>query len=280
MLKITGPDAFSFLQGQFTQDLRPCVEEGEIAYGLWLNHKGKVQADGFVMLRGEEWWCVSFFSAAAELQRRLEAFVIADDVLIEDVTHEWAGACLLGMEEEKIQRWTLELGGFVFQGRRAHIQNFEWLYRINGDSAAEFLRTKGIEEVSAGDMERFRIEAGIPAVPQDIGPEDLPNEGGLDLDAISYTKGCYLGQEVMARLKSMGQVRRRLVRVEGPMEPPTSLPVALFADGKKYGELRSAAKTRVGFVGLAMISLLGMTGKRLLSFSPEGAANIVISHEG
>jgi hypothetical protein len=126
-------------------------------------------------------------------------------------------------------------------------------------------------------LERLRIEAGVPAVPRDIGPEDLPNEGELEVDAISYTKGCYLGQEVMARLKSMGQVRRKLVRVTGTGSISLGLPAALFADGKKVGELRSAVPTGEGFFGLAMISLPGMTGRRLLSFSPEGAANIVVS---
>jgi folate-binding Fe-S cluster repair protein YgfZ len=108
----------------------------------------------------------------------------------------------------------------------------------------------------------------------------LPNEGGLEHDATSYTKGCYLGQEVMARLKSMGQVRRRLMRVEGPGAVPAELPVPFFVGGKKVGELRSAVRVGDGFVGLAMISLLGMTGRPLLSFSPEGVANIVVKNEG
>jgi len=277
VLKITGEDAFSFLQGQFTQDLRPCVAEGDVAYGLWLNHKGKVQADGFLMLRGAEWWCVSVFSEAEGLRKHLECFIIADDVAIEDVTSQWAGVCVLGSDERQVQAWAATSGGFIFQGRRANAASFEWLYRVDGDSAAEVLRVQGAGEIGSGDLERLRIEAGIPAVPCDIGPEDLPNEGGLEVDAISYTKGCYLGQEVMARLKSMGQVRRKLVRVMGTGVLPAGLPAAVFTDGKKCGELRSAAPAGEGFVGLAMISLPGMTGRRLLSFSPEGAANIVVS---
>ncbi len=75
-------------------------------------------------------------------------------------------------------------------------------------------------QLPVSDMELMRIQADIAAVPRDIGPDDLPNEGGLEKIAISYTKGCYLGQEVMARLKSMGQVRRQLLRVTGTGAPP------------------------------------------------------------
>lgn len=277
VLKITGEDAFSFLQGQFTQDLRPCMEEGEIVYGLWLSHKGKVQADSFVLLRGAEWWCVSVFSEAEELRKHLEGFIVADDVAIEDITTQWAGLSVFGVDERQMQGWAAIAGGFIFQGRRAGVVNFEWLYRVDDEDAAAFLRKRGVEEISSVDLERLRIVAGVPAIPRDIGPEDLPNEGGLEGDAISYTKGCYLGQEVMARLKSMGQVRRRLVRVSGSGGVSGELPAKVFVDGKQCGEVRSAVATADGFVGLAMISLLGMTGRRLLSFSPEGAANIVVS---
>jgi hypothetical protein len=134
-----------------------------------------------------------------------------------------------------------------------------------------------MEALDFAAMERLRIEAGIPSVPRDLGPDDLPNEGGLEHDAISYTKGCYLGQEVMARLRTMGRVRRRLLRVAGSAKAPEQLPAPLFAEGKKIGELRSAARTATGFIGLAMISMLGVSGKRMLSFLPDSPADVVIT---
>jgi folate-binding protein YgfZ len=114
--------------------------------------------------------------------------------------------------------------------------------------------------LEAGEMERQRVQARVPAVPVDIGPGDLPNEGALEVDAISYTKGCYLGQEVMARLKSMGKVRRRLLRVTGAIAEWPPLPASLFLGERKVGELRSAVRADGGgFVGLAMLSLLHLT---------------------
>ena len=291
VLKITGEDAFSFLQGQFTQDLKPCAEGRSSAYGLWINQKGKVLADSFVLKRDEEWLVVSLHSPEVVIRERLEGYIIADDVSVEDVTAQWSGLSVLGAGSSEAlaaagvsvlgeNAWVEAGGGAIFHGRRMAGPNWEWVYPMVGDSPAGLLRAQGAQEISAGELERLRIETGIPAVPRDIGPEDLPNEGGLEHDAISYTKGCYLGQEVMARLKNMGQVRRRLLRVEGPGAVPTELPVLLFAGGKKLGELRSAVRVGEGFVALAMISLLGMTGRPLLSFSPEGAANIVVKNEG
>jgi folate-binding protein YgfZ len=151
--------------------------------------------------------------------------------------------------------------------------NWEWLYPVGGDETA--MQYDG--QIGFVESEQLRIEALIPSVPRDVGSEDLPNEGGLDRDAISYTKGCYLGQEVMARLKTMGRVRRKLMRLSGRRAPPEVLPAPLFADGKRIGELRSAAPAEDGFVGLAMISLLGLGQRKLLGLSPDGPADLAIT---
>jgi folate-binding protein YgfZ len=219
-LHVTGEDALSFLQGQLTQELRSSAP-ASAAYGLWLNQKGKVLADSFVLREApDNVWIISFSSSAVTIRERLEAYIIADDVVITDVTEGWQGIAMGG---PGVDAWLAREagvgiltegefaragGGFVFHGRRDDEPSFEWLLPIGTAVSAS-----GLEEPSAEQMERLRISAGIPNVPQDIGIGDLPNEGGLDAVAVSYTKGCYLGQEVMARLKAMGTVRRRLVRV-------------------------------------------------------------------
>jgi folate-binding protein YgfZ len=104
----------------------------------------------------------------------------------------------------------------------------------------------------------------------DVGPSDLPNEAGLETDAISFKKGCYLGQEVMARLQSMGRVRRRLrrVRSRGPAIPAPG--AALFCGGRPAGEMRSAVVDGAGgAIGLAMLSLLALTPDGALSLGAE-----------
>jgi folate-binding protein YgfZ len=273
-LRVTGGDAQGFLQGQFTNDLSHAAT-GAAVYGLWLNVKGKVVADSFVV-RGaaaDEYWVGSYFSPAATIRQRLESFIIADDVVVEDVTHEWAGLSLLGVGAEAALA-AAPRPGWQFRGRRAAEENVEWIFPANRLDEVRASLT-GVRELAAAEMTRRRIAAGIPAVPADLGPDDLPNEGGLDADAISYTKGCYLGQEVMARLKSMGRVRRRLLRVAGESETNPALPAPLFAGGRQVGELRSAARDGTGgLVGLAMLSLLHLEKNAALALAADGPSAV------
>jgi tRNA-modifying protein YgfZ len=279
-LRVSGEDAETFLQGQFTNDLRPATDRA--VYGLWLNQKGKVLADSFVLRdpRRQESWVFSYFSPEAVIRERLDAYVIADDISIEGaMTPLFAGISVIGAGAEA---WLTENcsynreSGWLFAGRRCREENVEWIFPRERLAAVKArLARAGAGELSAGDIDRLRIEAEIPAVPVDIGLADLPNEGGLEADAISYTKGCYLGQEVMARLKSLGQVRRRLLRVGGSMAEMPALPATLFAGAKKAGELRSAvADGKGGFVGLAMLSLLQVQAETALTFAPDGAPTV------
>jgi folate-binding protein YgfZ len=278
-LHVTGSDALSFLQGQFTQELRSNAA-GLAAYGLWLNQKGKVLADSYILRESpESAWVISVFGNATIIRERLDAYVIADDVVISDVTSDWQAVVVGGVEAESWVKRTAGAipspgefvragGGFLFRGRRSADPCFEWLLPVRVSLAEMPL-------VCAAELERARIVAGIPKVPQDIGPGDLPNEGGLDEVAISYTKGCYLGQEVMARLKAMGTVRRCLVRVRAGGRGLPAVPCALLQGEKRVGELRSVADDGSGgFVGLAMVTKLGLDPHALLAPEPGGAGFI------
>jgi folate-binding protein YgfZ len=213
----------------------------------------------------------------------LGAYVIADDVVITDVTADSQGIALGGPGAEA---WLAGVagevppdgefrrvsGGFLFRGRREERASFEWVFPA---AAGVPVPTGELTDISVEQGERMRIAAGIPQVPQDIGPGDLPNEGGLDAVAVSYTKGCYLGQEVMARLKAMGTVRRRLVRVRASGRTPPPVPTALLQGEKRVGELRSAvADGAGGFIGLAMVTKLGLDPAALLAPEPGGVGFI------
>lgn len=268
-LHVEGEDAPSFLQGQCTQDLRE-LTPGRAAYGLWLSVKGKVLADSFVIAGTgkNEFWLGSYFSPAAVIRERLEAYVIADDVTLDDQTSAWTGITVFGGAERERSSG----GGCVFAGRRGAATSREYVFPVQEEKLAVAL-TVG-RELDALEMERRRIMAGIPAIPLDLGPTDLPNEGGLEGEAISYTKGCYLGQEVMARLKSMGQVRRRLLRVKSAGDKIPRLPAPLFVGARQVGELRSAASDPAGgFIGLAMLTLMHLSPAGL-SLAPEATPTL------
>lgn len=290
VFRVSGEDAFTFLQGQFSNQLQHPV--GSAVYGLWLNQKGKVLADSTVLRLGEnDFLLTSAGCSAAVIRERLEAYIIADDVMIADESATYAGLVIGGTVG--VARVEAEFGGlptpgnflarensFIWAGRGGAARPFE----VVGSAArvvefAQKLAAAGVAEIDGVAATAARIEAGVPAVPMDIGPGDLPNEGGLDDTAISYTKGCYLGQEVMARLKNLGQVRRQLRRVRGVGALPASL-AGLYQGADKVGEVRSVAPRGDGYVALAMCSLVKLKAGVNLSLSPEGEANVEMLDRG
>lgn len=290
LLRVTGEDAFGFLQGQFTNELRR--PPGSVAYGLWLNPKGKILADSHVLRLAEnEFLVTSVDSTAAIIRQRLEEYIVADDVSLTDETAATHGLLLDGPGDSEAIRQLLEdvpaPGRFVrgegillYHGRRLPGENFEILgpEKVLAEVRRQFLR-RGAMEAVAGELEFARISAGIPVVPVDLGSGDLPNEGGLEDSALSYTKGCYLGQEVMARLKNLGQVRRRLQVVRGRGPVPMAR-MALYQGEKKVGEVRSVASRGEAFVAMAMLSLINLNPAERLSLAPGGPADITLDrHE-
>jgi len=294
-LRVQGPDAFSFLQGQFSNDLRGLgpsggsVEQGRAqavpsamtgaVYGLWLDRKGRILGDGFVLRADEErFFICSYETPAATLREHLERFIIADEVEVFDETAGVVGLTLF-LEEAAPSSMDFAQAGFAFEGRRG-AQVIEWVGPV--DARVEWIAQLNPKaELSAEEVERLRILRRIPAVPRDLGSRDLPQEGGADFEqaSVSYTKGCYLGQEVMSRLHTIGRVRRSLVlaRTEDPV--PSELPAALYFGEKRVGELRSAvaAETQGGFIGLALVFSLGLPmGRVRLALSPNGPAEVTV----
>lgn len=271
-LKVSGPDAAAFLQGQCTQDLR-AMRAGGATRALWLSIKGRVLAETLVLRdEGDVWWLWDAHGIGDALRTRLEEFIIADDVMVENAgeTSGWEQVTLAGPEAEAWLRasrggeappaagaWARFGEGFLFAGRRGRQAIWEWL-RPAG-AGVDWPATLG--ELREVDLVRGRIAAGVPAIPGEFGPQDLPQEAGLETVAMSFNKGCYLGQEVMARLHAMGRVRRRLVRVAGDGLAPAAGAglVAANATEKKIGELRAAVDDgRGGWIGLAILTLLGL----------------------
>jgi folate-binding protein YgfZ len=272
-LRVTGSDSLTFLQGQLTNDLKNLIQRGAV-YGLWLNHKGRVQGDAFVLRAEDETFFIgSYASPAAAIQAHLESFLIADDVAITDETSDWAGVTWFTDATADEVRAALP-EGFHFRGRRGGASHWEWV----APRAVVAEVVAGLDPalaISTETMEERRVAAGIPAVPRDIGPGELPQEGGLERDAISFSKGCYLGQEVMARLQAMGQVRRQLLPISGSGAPP-AVPATLFAGERAVAKIRSVVATESGWQGLALVMLLHLPEDRRLAVSAGGEPAVTV----
>ena len=275
VLRVSGEDAPTYLQSQCSNDLRG-LGPGQVRYGLWLDRKGKVHADSLIFcLEPEVFILLSNDCPAETLAAKLEDNIIADEVEIEDLTADARTLVEIGLPASDVPaagifsvkqagEGSVAADGLSFAGRRSARPCRETLW-LHGWPDGE-----NVPPSNDDALAWERIAAGIPAVPQDIGPGDLPQEGGLEKDAVSFNKGCYLGQEVMARLHAMGRTQRALHRVKLDQLPASLPSEVLDAEGKTVGELRSAVAREGEVIGLAMLK------KRALG---EGNAFMLTSGE-
>ena len=259
-------DASEFLQSQFSNDLSN-LEVGDVKYGLWLDQRGKVHGDSFAFRAGkEDYFLMSYGTSQDTILNKLNRYIVADDVQLEGLAEKYRGVLLLGDGLKFVETLDLSESGtailtvenetvYCFPGYRGQAASIELICRAGALPALVSLiadRCPGINELSGENIERLRIYSGYPKIPIDIGPTELPQEGGLENNAVSFNKGCFLGQEVMSRLQSMGQVRRSLKIVSSEKTLDFGAPV--YLGNKKVGVVKSSFVENGKTVGLAIIS--------------------------
>src|SRR5213595_5954 len=237
--RITGTDRLRFLNGQITNDLRKASETSAIEACI-LNAKGKTDAHIFVSASGESFLVDAAADLRETLRVRLERYVIADDVQIEDVTDQFSLFHLLSKQPP-----APEFGRIVSVHRFAEPGWDMWVeVAQHGALLQELsLRWTLLDSDAAAVM---RIEQGIPRWGRELTAEIIPIEANLEQRTIDYQKGCYIGQEVISRIKMSGQTNKRLCGLislnNTPLEPGMKL-VAPSASGKEAGWLTSATRS-------------------------------------
>ncbi|MDQ1383458.1 MAG: tRNA-modifying protein YgfZ [Actinomycetota bacterium] len=239
---VDGPDATSFLQSLVSQDL-DTVAVGSSAHTLLLQPQGKLLVDFYIAhVDGDEWWCICEAGFGGELAAGLKRFKIRVKA---DVREEAVGALALR---------GLPLPGAVATAAAVHVVAVDWpgglAFDVVGPEGAIVALSDIIDApgIDADAYEQARIEAGVPRQGFDTDERTIPQEAGLELVAVSFTKGCFVGQELVCRIDSRGRVNRHLRRlrsVAAKLERGT--PVAY--QGKEIGEITSAAAG----VALAML---------------------------
>ncbi len=273
-LSFTGPDRVRYLNAILTNDIKGLAENhGSVS--LFLNPQGHIQAEIETYALREELFCVSYAMIRERLIEGLEKYIIMDDVTLADETEEYG---TIAMEGPKAAVVAAELTGMELEGME-ELESREVLVRAvpcrmtrrspGGVSGAEFLAERGeIEEVWKTVVEAarkfgggpagytalnvVRLEQRIPWFGYDFGEKQIPHEAGLQDSHISYTKGCYTGQEIVERVRSRGQVNRVRVslRFAGAEDVPANK--ALQAEGKDVGFV-----TRTGY-SIAEKAWIGM----------------------
>lgn len=264
---LTGGDRRRFLHGQVTNQVMD-LQEGEGCYAALVTAKGKLQSDlNIYCLAGE--LILDFEPGLSGLViQRLEKYIIADDVQVVEVAPHYgvlsvqgpkSGAVVssLGLKLElpakllAISSAASEVLGEVYcvhQPRGSALGFDLWVPVAALETIAAGLvsgaRGLGGRAVGWKALEMARIEAGIPRFGWDMDESHLPPETGIEARAVSYTKGCYIGQEVLARLRTYGHVAKALRGLRLPDELP-ALPCKgdkILREGKEVGNITSAVR--------------------------------------
>jgi folate-binding protein YgfZ len=237
-LRITGPDRLRYLNGQISNDLRKATAHAAI-HACVLTAKGKIDADVFIVADGDSFLVDADADVREQLQARLERYVIADDVAIADVTDEFALLHITGANVPAVNEAVITATADRLRCAGTDI----WLPRASYETALRAVSAE-LPLCNAEAAEVLRIERGIPRWRHELTGEIIPTEANLETVAIDYAKGCYIGQEVISRIKMSGQTNKRLCGLVAVNDEPFAEGMQLIAaDGKEVGRVTSVAQS-------------------------------------
>lgn len=265
---ITGTDRARWLNGQVTNNVKDS-RVGQGCYAALVNAKGKLQSDLNIYCLADELLLDFEPGLTASVSQRLEKYIIADDVQLMDVAPHYG---LLSVQGPKSDAVVQGLGLFnEIPTQPMHFTSIKdatlgELYLMNQprmgtngfdlfvptpalgavmDKLIAAARELGGRACGWTALETARVEAGIPRFGVDMDESNLAPEAGIESRAISYTKGCYIGQEVIARIRTYGQVAKSLrsLRLADDLKTLPSKGDRLFHDGKEVGFVTSAVKS-------------------------------------
>ncbi len=254
LFSIAGRDRTRWLNGMVSNNIRD-LAPGKGVYAFVLNPQGHVLGDLYVFNRGESLVAEIERDQAQALLQGLRRYIIMDKVEIEDLSGEFEVIGITGPRSTEVfasvglnadlpslgiakVEWS-GLAVTLVRGDNTQYLSYElWVPAPSAETALARLIDAGAEEVGSETLETFRILCGIPKVGQDIRERTLPQETGQDR-ALNFNKGCYIGQEIVERIRARGAVHRMFIgfQIEGP---PTAAGTKIQGEGKDVGEITSA----------------------------------------
>ena len=268
-LRLTGPDRVAWLQGLVTNDV-DALQPGQGCYAAYLTPQGRMISDLRILATREALLLDVPTVARTTVAARFEQFIITEDVVVEDVTARVARLGVHGPAAATVVGKALDVPAAVLAAlaEHAHVDvEFQdapvvvagactigvpgydiYCAAERVTDVAARLFGAGARDITADAWDTLRIEAGVPQFGVDMDTDTIPLEAGIEDRAISQTKGCYVGQEVVIRIlhRGGGRVVRRLVAWAADAEstadavvPGPGTPVSF--DGKDIGRVTSAA---------------------------------------
>jgi folate-binding protein YgfZ len=262
-LSFAGPDRVRYLNAILTNTVKD-LADGQGAVSLLLNPQGHILAEMETYAAGEKLFCVSYAMIRERLIEWLDKYIIMDDVTLTDeterygtvalegpsagvVARELCGLDLVALEELKRAETTVaSIPCWITKRSPGGIAGCDFL--VEQEQLAELWKIllAAVAKHGGGPMgyaalSAQRLAQGVPWFGYDFGEKQIPHEAGLEMSHISYTKGCYTGQEIVERVRSRGQVNRRRVDLifDGTNAPAGG--EVLTVDGKEAGFVTRAA---------------------------------------
>ncbi len=278
LLQVRGADRVRWTNGMVSNDVTGLAPGAERSgcHALLLTAQGRIVADLHVLAREQELWLELARDVLPDVQKRLERYVISDDVALSDASDHWRRFALEGPSAPallaRVAAAPIDLApdsGVELSIAGAPVVASAWgwsgeaAYQLFVPAAAADVVAnafaaagEGLEKAGADVLEVLRIEAGTPQQGAELGEDVLPAETGLIGRAVSLSKGCYTGQEIVARMQSRGSASHRLVglRFDGDVDalPPRGAPV--LAAGQTVGSVTSACRSELaGAIALGYV---------------------------
>jgi tRNA-modifying protein YgfZ len=226
--RIVGADRFRFLNGQITNDLRKASASAAIE-ACMLSAKGKTNAHVFISESDAGFQLDAESELREALTARLDRYIIADDVQLEDITERFAMFHVIGETLPTLPGEWRAIRAATRLGRTGW--DF-WIDMAEHDAASQKLSAI-FPFLNDIDAETFRIEMGVPRWGRELTEEIIPVEANLETRAIDYEKGCYIGQEVISRMKMSGQTNKRLCGIVSLAEEPLAVGMRLILPGEE-----------------------------------------------
>ncbi len=284
-VRVAGEDRVRWLNGMVTNSIK-ALEVGEGCFNYLLNAQGRIQGTAFAFAEADAVLLETDRAQVEPMLAMLDRFIIMDDVELVDASAEWTGLLVVGPGSEEMLRGVglmpegVGTPGFATLSWRGAVVRVQ---RMPGTVAPRFelwateeIAARLLEELTgvgavAGEgesLEWLRLLEGTPKFGVDIRDRELPQETG-QTEALHFSKGCYLGQEIVERIRSRGAVHRVFggFRLEGT---PKAVPAALTAGGKPVGELTSFGRVpAVAGLPDGMVVGLGYCRREVLDSKQE-----------
>jgi folate-binding protein YgfZ len=273
-IAVAGPDRATYLQGLLTNDI-PALPPGTGCYSAWLTPQGRMLTDMHVLESGSMILLDVPAETTEATRERLEQFIFTEDVQVASLAEKLAGVWIHGPKAPTVLESVMRATGLVawadyhhtqleFQEQPVSVARIDqlgvpgfcvYVERAREQDLLAALTSAGAPVVSAQAIETARVEAEYPVFGVDMTDDTIPLEAGIEDRAISLTKGCYVGQEVIIRVlhRGHGRVVRKLVglRIEGPVPQRGA---RLFAADRDVGFVTSAAESpRLGTIAMGYL---------------------------